>query len=372
MKIEELIAICNEKLPYKENERGGSETTIYRNIKSTIELVKEVLDDYTFKKYNTEEDEEFFEDLIYPVVKNREEMSEEAKNFFLPLVRYNNNKIIKDIFIEYCGAKYVKNISNIQEEDIEKLLRQLNEAYISLKSNGKEKIPTIGFEELCKIDTEEDDFFIEPIDTIKYIKHVLEDRIFESMGFNKGISKSKREALEAATNMYHLAKLLQGVEYGEAPVSFASLNNSSKSESEYEIDISQYLKRDKSKNYYYEMSLRTYYRLCKCVEIKRNNLIESIYNSLPKQKKLILKDRFFDLIKKELQSMLYDKNYKCSNYEEHEYIFSLKKDNKELLNKYIKPSKKAIKKKKISKKNKSIKKNEKNINKSVRKDINSQ
>ncbi|MDU1936420.1 MAG: hypothetical protein E6712_09655 [Clostridium sp.] len=277
MKKADLVRIYNEKFGNEDIDGGISQKVFTDRLNKIRTILKEVFADKSFKGSRTRLEKDFYIKIIAPVLKSTKEISKEGMNFFLPLVRYHNNKVFDLLKKEYCSTGYLNDLTNIEEIRMEELLCDLNESYLKLSCyEGQD------------IDSKE--LYMNSHDIINNIEEELNNIYLAQNGFS--ISVNEEEKIE----------------------------NRAKDNQSYE----------------HKMILITYYRLCNCIEDKRDKLIDTFLSLMQSHKRLQTKNKIFKIIIKEIQEEINNQESDLYRSEADRELVDLIKRNKNLFGKYLK------------------------------------
>lgn len=91
-----------------------------------------------------------------------------------------------------------------------------------------------------------------------------------------------------------------------------------------------------NQSYEHKMILITYYRLCNCIEDKRDKLIDTFLSLMQSHKRLQTKNKIFKIIIKEIQEEINNQESDLYRSEADRELVDLIKSNKNLFGKYLK------------------------------------
>lgn len=303
MNKSELYNDYCEKIEYDEVDGGIGYKGFVDRLSKIRTILKFVMNDSLFKDNSCTEEKKFFKNVINPILREDKAISKESRDFLFPLIKYSENEIFKCLKKEYCTDKYLKEISCISPDKKEYLLISLNNAY--RYENRKDNMIVIyKIEQIHKLEEEQfyKKYIIDDNILIKFIEYVNLTIMIRDESFNNKITDNKYEFF-----------------------------NDEIIDNQYEVDI----------NLSYKMTLVVYYRLCTCIENKRDEIMRLFFRLLNDKKKLEYKDKIFKILRNEIERMVYnteemDLNDRYESEEISEVIRFHKKRNSPIY-KYIKP-----------------------------------
>lgn len=327
MNKSELYNDYCEKIEYDELEGGiGYKGFLDRFSKIKI-ILKFVMNDSLFKVNSCTEEKKFFENVINPILREDKIISKESRDFLFPLIKHSENDIFKYLKKEYCTDKYLKEISCISPNKKEELLVNLNSTYKyqnradnMILINKTKQIHEMGEDQFYKKYILDNNILIDFIEDFKSVIFTRDEDFNKKIIYNlnkdfidKTIYKKNKDVSdEIIDNHYDF-------------FSDEIIDN------QYEVDV----------NLSYKMTLITYYRLCTCVEEKRDGINEFFLDLLPDEKKLEVEDKIFKILRKEIEKILYDNDEGAFNHryktEEISEVIRFCKRKNSLIYKYIKP-----------------------------------